>query len=328
MYVEKPAVRFVLEDFLRIIVDKIDLSVSKVTPFLGKSKFAEEVRDLIKTVSKNTASVLLIGERGTGKRLFAENVHALYSNILKDFFVINCRISESETDKVISRIISSVKQDSKNIKTLFIESLDCCSIDLQQKILSLLKFIRSESVKVKIISSSEKNLESSLNDGTLITELYCYLNSVTLNFIPLRSRVEDIPVLAEYYFQYFTKKSGLTFNGYSQQAIDGMNENYWIGNIDELINAVQRAFIIGRNDVINLSDLGINTEVNVASQVAGESFSDKSLKNAIDSFKREYITKILEENGWNQTKTAAILGIQRTYVIRLINELEIRDKRK
>jgi Nif-specific regulatory protein len=92
-----------------------------------------------------------------------------------------------------------------------------------------------------------------------------------------------------------------------------------------LINSVQRAFIVGNKSYISKQDLGLDS---LSSSELIEDFNlnvqDKSLKNAIDTFKREYITKILEENGWNQTKTAKVLGIQRTYVVRLINELNIR----
>ena len=105
-----------------------------------------------------------------------------------------------------------------------------------------------------------------------------------------------------------------------------MLECFWQGNTDELINAVQRAFIVGKPPVISESDLGFASErpaQNETVEAVGKNGGDKSLKTAVDAFKREYIIRILSENGWNQTKAAAVLGIQRTYVIRLMNELHI-----
>ena len=106
-----------------------------------------------------------------------------------------------------------------------------------------------------------------------------------------------------------------------------MLNHFWLGNADELINSVQRAFIVGQEPVIKAVDLGLESEASVENFSPIETeLDDKSLKSAVDLFKKEYVTKILEENGWNQTKTAQILGIQRTYVIRLMNELNIRKK--
>ena len=127
----------------------------------------------------------------------------------------------------------------------------------------------------------------------------------------------------------FSKKSGLKFTSFSEGAKKAMLENFWQGNADELINAVQRAFIVGKPPVINESDLGLASgtpALDETVEAVGKADGDKSLKTAVDAFKREYIIRILSENGWNQTKAATVLGIQRTYVIRLMNELHI-DRR-
>ena len=97
-------------------------------------------------------------------------------------------------------------------------------------------------------------------------------------------------------------------------------ENYiWTGNADELINAVQRAFIVGNPPVINSSDLGIFSSQIFFNNISQNNNERKTLKNAIESFKKEYVTKILEENSWNQTKTAKVLGIP-TYLCDKINK--------
>ena len=108
-----------------------------------------------------------------------------------------------------------------------------------------------------------------------------------------------------------------------------MQDYSWPGNIDELKNAVERAFIVGEPPFIKSTDmaLGLGGGSTASGQEllqTAEVIQDKSLKTAVNAFKKAYVTKILEENNWNQTKAAKVLGIQRTYVIRLIDELQIR----
>ena len=100
-----------------------------------------------------------------------------------------------------------------------------------------------------------------------------------------------------------------------------MKNYFWPGNIAELKNAVERAFIVGEPPYIKTSNMALGSEGGLPSVETGE---DKTLKTAVNAFKKAYVTKILEENNWNQTKAAKVLGIQRTYVIRLIDELQIR----
>ena len=106
-----------------------------------------------------------------------------------------------------------------------------------------------------------------------------------------------------------------------------MENHFWKFNILELKNVVQQALIFAKGDIVTSSDIVFRDFFDVPIKL-DDSEEDKTLKHAIDSFKKEYLTKMLEKNGWNQTKTAKILGIQRTYVIKLINELGIRINKK
>ena len=198
---------------------------------------------------------------------------------------------------------------------------------LQKTFLDLIKATSQKGMDLKVICSVESSLEEKVNSGKFLPDLYYRLNAIVLNILPLRQRKEDIIPLAESYLQTFAKKSGYKFTSFSEAAKEAMLNHFWLGNADELINSVQRAFIIGQEPVIKAVDLGLESEASVENFSPIETeLDDKSLKSAVDLFKKEYVTKILEENGWNQTKTAQILGIQRTYVIRLMNELNIRKK--
>ncbi len=297
----------------------------KVTPFAGQSSFAKEIGTLVQTLSKNNASVLLIGERGTGKRLIAQHIHYSSAGNSGYFFEINCRsFTEAEILGAFETVSHLASYNQK--VTLFVCLADKLTISLQKAFLELIKKVTEKSLNFRIISSVEKPLEENVSSGAFLSDLYCRLNSVVLNILPLRQRREDILPIAQSYLESFSKKSGLKFTAFSESAKAALISHFWQGNADELINAVQRAFIVGEPPLISESDLGFIADAgdSAVSETVEGIGEDKTLKTAIDSFKKEYLTKILEENDWNQTKTAAVLGIQRTYVIRLMNELHIR----
>ena len=303
----------------------------KVIPFAGKSSFAKELSTLVQTLSGNNASVLLIGERGTGKRLIAQHIHSAVvkssgtENSTGYFFEINCRsFTEAQVIdgfETVSRMITYGQRI-----TMFVSFADTLNHQMQAAFLDLIKKTAGKNLNLKIICTAERPIEDVVSCGEFSAELYSRLNTVILNVPPLRQRKEDIIPIAQVYLARFAKKSGLGFTEFSEGAKAEMLECFWQGNADELINAVQRAFIVGKPPVINESNLGFAVESPALSQTVeavGKDGRDKSLKTAVDAFKREYIIRILSENGWNQTKAASVLGIQRTYVIRLMNELHI-----
>ena len=207
--------------------------------------------------------------------------------------------------------------------TYFVGQVCCLESDLQNDLLSLINKYKNSDQKFRIISSTESSLEDKVALGTFLKDLYYKLNAVVLNVLPLRQRKEDIIPLALFYLESFRKRSGLDFERFSDEALKALSSAFFAGNIDELVNCIQRSFIVGKPPIISAPDLGFSSSLGMQKELAEGDFQDKSLKAAVDRFKKEYITRILEENGWNQTKSAKILGIQRTYVIRLINELNI-----
>ncbi len=294
-----------------------------LTPFAGQSSFAKEINTLVQTLSKNNASVMLVGERGTGKRLTAQHIHFSAAGNLGYFFEVNCRsFSEAQIIEAFETVSKLIAYDQKI--TLFVCYADRLSLKMQNAFLEFMKKTSEKGLNFKVITSVEVPLEEQVKKGAFLSDLFCRLNSVVLNFLPLRQRTEDIMPIAESYLAKFAKKSGLAFTAFSDGAKKAMLGNFWQGNADELINAVQRAFIVGEPPLISESDLGFASESTTILETIEKVGDDRSLKTAVDAFKREYLIKILEENGWNQTKTAAVLGIQRTYVIRLMNELNIR----
>ncbi len=294
-----------------------------LVPFVGSSEFSKQMRGLIENLSKDNISVLLIGERGTGKRLISQHIHYTEAKNFGYFFEINCKSFEKQQVLEAFSTVENLIALNQKI-TLFLCFVDELDWDLQQAFFAFLQKVTKKELKVKIICSVENSLEEKVSKGLFLPDLYYRLNSVVLNILPLRQRKEDIIPIAQSYLKIFSKKSGYKFTDFSQEAKDSMMNRLWKGNADELINAVQRAFIVGNPPVIESADLGIES-VNIFSENISKYLQEnKSLKNATEAFKKEYLTKILEDNGWNQTKAARVLGIQRTYVIKLINELDIR----
>ena len=311
-------------------MDKVNFLKKSVTPFLGQSDYAKEICKLIGTISENKSNVLLFGERGTGKRLFAENVHFCKCGSLKNFFVLNCRFERDVFLQKLNKVQNDLQLPDGDFKSVYFENIDKLNLETQNDVLLFLKKLKEfdSSTQIRVFCSTESFLENKVSQGLFNNDLFYYLSSIVLNFLPLRSRKEDIVTIANYYKSYFEKKSGIVFDSFSDSVIEVLKNYFWNGNVDELINTIQHAFIVANKSYITKKDLGIDSSFASADIVDSSDveLQDKSLKTAIDAFKKDYVTKILEENGWNQTKTAKILGIQRTYVIRLINELQIMRK--
>ncbi len=291
-------------------------SSSTITPLIGNSSHIKEIELLCKTVSSNNASVLLTGERGCGKRLIARTIHYNIAKNFTTFFEINAKSFSDEEVKASLNQLKHFVGFGQRI-TLFVCFLNELSKESQKEFFEILQFSKRTNLNLKVISSIEINPDKLTSEYAFNSELYYQLNAVVINVLPLRQRKEDILPIAQYYLKTFSQKSGYAFSDFTESAKVDMQNNFWTGNADELINSVQRGFIVGHLPLINSEDLGIGSN-------SALDIESKSLKEAVDSFKKDYVTKVLQENGWNQTKTARILGIQRTYVIRLINELQIR----
>ncbi len=304
-----------------------NLEYGSVNSLAGQSQFIQELKKISLVLCKNNASVLLKGERGTGKRQFALLLHLQGKNNPEDFFELNCRVYSPEEAKTFFLLIRQLPSIDFLGKTVFISNADNLSIELQEELLALVKSVREEKKNLRFIFSTQVNLEAKIEQGLFLNDLYYLMSSVPVNMLPLRQRKEDILPIASYYFGKLLAATGRAFEGFSEEAKDLMVSYFWPGNVAELKNAVERAFITGQPPFIKISDMALKSAAGSeesAEGIFGSVSEDKTLKTAVNAFKKAYITRILEENNWNQTKAAKVLGIQRTYVIRLIDELQIR----
>jgi len=321
--------------------------------FIAKSPVIIDLMRVIKEVAKTNSSVLIIGESGVGKELFAEQLHLKSNRNTQPFVRVSCAalspsLLESELFGHVKGAFTDAKNDQKgrfelaDHGTLFLDEIGELPLNLQSKLLRVIqerKFERvgsSEtiSVDVRIIAATNRDLEAMVKDGSFRGDLYYRLNVLPLNIPPLRQRKEDIEPLAEFFLEKFSQETKKTFEGFSSSAIKALYSYYWPGNIRELENTIERACILGHGPFIQVNDLRLPVSVEESVTVQSDEVQnlaielsnsdDRTLKTAINKFKKEYVTKILQQTNWNQTAAAKILDVQRTYVSKLLNELDIR----
>lgn len=329
-------------------------SGSEYHHFIAKSAVVMDLIHVVEEVAKTTTSVLITGESGVGKELFAEQLHIKSPRRDKPFVRVNCAalapsLLESE---LFGHVKGAYTDASTNRKgrfesadggTIFLDEIGELPIELQAKLLRVIQeksFERvgsseTKSVDVRIVAATNKDLEKMVQEGKFRNDLFYRLNVVPLRIPALRERRQDIEPLADFFLKKFNMETKKNFKDFSKEAKMALLEYDWPGNIRELENTVERACVLGTPPYIYAQDLRLNVEENYTENDKNDRFSydfsdimkqdDKSLKTAITMFKKNYVTKILEQTGNNQTKAAKILGIQRTYLARLLSELDIRD---
>lgn len=291
--------------------------------FIAKSPVTLDLLHVAEELAKIDSSLLITGERACGKELFSRYLHIKSKRADNAFVCLNCNNFNEH--------FFNIAQDG----TLFLREVGELSLDEQN---ILLNKIQSEH-NIRFIASSSKNLEEMIKNGTFKSELYYRLNLFPLNIPPLRQRKDDIEVLAKYFLTEYSAEVYKKNVNFTAKALELLNEYSWPGNVSELKNVIKKACINSKNDFIDVKDLSIysgeekksvcfqesqNYLFEELNEVVDKKNSDKSLKNAVNNFKKVYVKQILEETKWNQTQAAKILGIQRTYLSRLLNELDIR----
>jgi Nif-specific regulatory protein len=304
---------------------------------VAKSPDIIEKLELIERIAQTDSSVLILGESGVGKELFAEQVHLKSNRRNNPFIRVNCAalpegLLESELFGHVKGAFTDAIQNRKGRfeladgGTIFLDEIGDLPLKLQAKLLRVLQqhtFERVGSsdtvtVNVRIIAATNRDIDSQVRSGEFRSDLYYRLNVLPIHVPPLRQRKEDIPVLADFFLSRFSRETKKQFVGFTDSAMDLMLSYAWPGNVRELENAIERAVVIAKEKTISAKDLLIGNEASDINEYQG-----KSLREALMIFKKHFIANALGEHRWNQTMTAKALDIQRTYLSRLIKELDI-----
>ena len=306
-------------------------------PFLAKSPVILDLLHVLDEIAKTSAAVLITGESGVGKELFAEQLHLKSPRAKEPFVRINCAC-------LSSALLEEAFLKAAKGGTLFLDEIAELPLDLQEKVLRVMQVGSFEknsgqnfAVDLRIVAATSRDLEKLVSEGKFRSDLFYRLNVLPLYIPPLRERKEDIESLALFFLQDFSGATKKQFTAFSPQALRTLYDYYWPGNIRELKNSIERACMLGTPPLIQAEDLQLSVPSGSRSSAEADSSfdamaedalaspdGDRTLKSAITKFKTAYVKRILKETSWNQTEAGKILGIQRTYVSRLLNELHIR----
>jgi Nif-specific regulatory protein len=306
--------------------------------FIGSSKAIKERLDIALRAAQTDSSVLLLGESGVGKELFAEQIHLHSPRANNPLIRVNCAalpesLLESELFGHVKGAFTGATSDRRGRfeladgGTIFLDEIGDLPLTLQVKLMRVIQsktFDRvggAEPVKVdvRIIAATNKDIEKEVEEGRFRADLYYRLNVLPIYIPPLRERREDIPLLAEFFLKRFNREIKKQITGFSPEAMDLLLSFAWPGNVRELENVIERAVVTSKFDQLPAEAFVLAGH----SQAREDQYAGKQLKEAVNVFKRHYIRQTLEMNRWNQTRTAKLLGIQRTYLSRLVKELEI-----
>jgi Nif-specific regulatory protein len=192
---------------------------------------------------------------------------------------------------------------------------------IQEKTFERVGASESITVDVRIIAATNRDIETLVQRGDFRSDLYYRLNVLPLNIPPLRQRPEDITELAEFFLKRFARETNKHVTGFSEEAMQALLSYNWPGNVRELENAVERSVVICRHERVMPEDLLLH-----GTTTGDETrYQGNSLKESINLFKRQFIRRALERHGWNHTETAGELQIQRSYLSKLVKDLNIKD---
>jgi len=304
---------------------------------IGKSPSMQKIYDLIERISNTSSNVLITGESGTGKELVAKAIH--YNGTRKEgpFIAINCAaipetLLESELFGYKKGAFTDAKSDKKglifeaNEGTLFLDEITEMPPTLQAKLLRVIeeKEVRplgdtnSYPIDVRIISTSNRDIKSLIQQGHFREDLYYRLKVIDIELPPLRGRREDISLLAQHFINKFSNELKKNISGVSDDALKFLLNYSWPGNVRELENVIQRAITLTRHEIILPEDLPASMV-----QEKDENLIEKGLreKYTVNQLEKEYIKKVLLEVGGNKSKAAEILGFDRKTLYRKLQEL-------
>lgn len=326
-----------VRDEVDLLRDKVNTETGYHT-FIGESRVIREKLELIKRIAPTDSSVLILGESGVGKELFAEQIHLHSSRRHRPLIRVNCaalpeHLLESELFGHVKGAFTDASQERRGRfeladgGTIFLDEIGDLPLSIQAKLLRVLQSKTFEkvgssetiSVDVRIIAATNRDIEAAVEKGSFRKDLYYRLNVLPLYIPPLRQRTEDIVALANFFLKKFNRETKKQIRGFSDQAMETLLSYTWPGNVRELENTIERAVVISKDEFITPQDLLLPME----NRESLETYSGKPFKEALLAFKKSFITHALQRHNWNQTEVARVLGIQRTYLSKLIRDLEI-----
>jgi DNA-binding NtrC family response regulator len=311
-------------------------------PLVGYNASLHAMLKTAQQAADSNATVLIRGESGTGKELLARAIHKWSPRSDRAFMVVNCvALSEELLESDLfghekgaftgAHQLKRGKAELADGGTVFLDEIGDIRPALQAKLLRLLQEqefervggTRSIRVDLRFIAATNGDLERAMREGRFRQDLYYRLNVVSLVLPPLRERKDDIEPLVQHFVEKHSRELKRPPKAVSPAALALLAQYEWPGNVRELENVVERAVVLATRDTIEPRDLPI-----LESEPAppSEGWPKGTYHEAVLAFKRDFLRSALAQAKGNQTRAAQSLGLQRTYLSRLLKELRVRDE--
>lgn len=321
-----------LQERIKELENKVSrkYSFDKIT---GQSAVIKQAIALAQRVAQTDATVLLNGETGTGKEVFAQSIHQASKRSNKSFVAINCsafsrEILESELFGHTAGAFTGAVKNKKGLLeeadggTLFLDEIGEMSPDLQAKLLRVLEsgeYIRVGETKVskvnlRLIAATNRDLQEEIKSGNFREDLYYRISVFRILLPALRERSEDIPLIAEYYLEEFNIKSNQKVKSLTEGLKGKLKQLPWKGNVRELKNVMERMIILAEGETLTEADLPFEYHMD-----SGNSLTSLSL----DGIEKAHIQKVLQLVKGNKAEAAKILNIGLTTLYRKIEEYQL-----
>lgn len=312
---------------------------SRYSQIVGNSSQVHSMVELAKRAAEADATVLLLGESGTGKELFARSIHQWSDRRDMPFSIINCvALTETLLENELfghekgaftgADSLQKGKIEAADGGTVFLDEIGDMPLGLQAKLLRVLQDhefprvggTRLVRVNIRVIAATNKDLKRAVKERTFREDLYFRLNVVNLVLPPLRDRPEDIIPLAEHFLARHMREMKKRKRSFSKSAIKTMRCYAWPGNIRELDNAIARAVVLGVEEEISPDLLGLGGGKDELDEIDNLPYHE-----SLDRFGTRILEQAMRRSNWSQTKASELLGLQRTYLSRLLKQKGIQQ---
>jgi len=311
--------------------------VDRQYTMVGESAAIRQLREQVAMAAPTNGRVLIYGENGTGKELVARGIHTQSRRRSAQFVEVNCaaipeELIESELFGHVKGAFTGAVADRRGKfevadgGTIFLDEIGDMSLKTQAKVLRVLQEQTMEPVggtnrirvDARVVAATNKDLQAEIKSGQFREDLYFRLNVVPIFVPPLRERQEDIPLLADHFMAEFAQEYGRRIKRLDAGAIRTLQRYGWPGNVRELRNVIERLMIMVPGDAITTSDLSfLDVPLAPPAVTSAAGSSDRmTLHEARDQFERDLILKTLAQQQGNMSRTAEVLGVERSNLYR------------
>ena len=324
-------------------IEQLRKQLGAESELVGSGPMMGRVHQEIARVAPSRATVLIRGESGTGKELVARAIHYASPRRKGPFVCLNCAaLSESLLESELfghergaftgatARKIG--KFEAADRGTLMLDEIGEMSPAIQAKFLRVIEGHPFERVggsqpintDVRVIAATNRDLEKAVTEGEFRRDLYFRLHVVEILVPPLRKRPEDVVELATYFLRRYNQETGRKIAGFTPEALSQLQTYRWPGNVRELKNVIERAVVLARSKYLGLDDLALST-LAVTADSAEVPVPEVPFEAVpLSEMERRHVEATLQSTGWNKSRTASILGIERSTLDRKIRRYEIK----